>query len=94
VSTYRTSFQCPETGQMVIARYAFGKVTLEAAADDDVFEKMLASGDSTPEAIAETQAATRAYCARHTNKRISSLEEADQYIVTVSDGQTFGFEKG
>jgi hypothetical protein len=40
-----------------------------------------------------TTAQTKAYCQRYTNKRIKSLIEADQYIVKISEGQTFGFEK-
>ncbi len=81
---YSTSFQCPLTGQMVKARYAFGKVTLEALDDDWLAEGIIS---------AETDAQTKAYCQRYTNKRIKSLIEADQYIVKISEGQTFGFEK-
>ena len=81
---YSTSFQCPETGQMVKAQYAFGRVTLQTLDEDWVKEGILST---------ETDAQTIAYCQRHTNKRMKSLIEADEYIVKVSEGQTFGFEK-
>lgn len=89
---YTTSYQCPDTGLMVTARYAFGKVTI-ASGDDDLIDRMVASGDTTPEAATQARNDTAAYCARHTNHRCGSVDEADQYIVKVSDGQTFGFEK-
>ena len=73
----RTSFQCPDTGQTVIAHYAFGRVMLRAASDDG--EEILPD--------------TLAYCKQHTNKRCRSFDEADDYIVRVSDGQSFGFER-
>lgn len=84
MATYSTTFQCPETGQMVRASYAFGKVTLESL--DDEWVK-----DGTISAITNEQ--TIAYCQRYSNARFKSLNEADQYIVKISDGQTFGFEK-
>lgn len=74
---YRTSFQCPVSGQTVIATYAFGRVRVRVADESD-------EGDVTPE--------TEAYCQKYTNKRCRSLGQANEYIVKVSDGQTFGFE--
>jgi len=67
-----TGFQCPVTGEWVIARYYRGIVTLRAASD-------------------AIQIDTHSYCARYTNKRSGSLEEADQYLHEVSDGQSEGF---
>lgn len=75
---YSTSFQCPATGQMVTAHFAFGKVTIVITDDIPV--------------DAETQAATAEWVQRHSGKRFSSLAAADEYVVNVADGQTFGFE--
>jgi len=33
---------------------------------------------------------TMIYCKRHTNKRVGSFEEAEEYISSVSDGQFEG----
>lgn len=73
---YRTSFQCPETGQTIIARYAFGRVTLQAVTDD---------GE-------EIMHETLVYCNRHTNKRCRSFDEAEEYVIQVSDGQAMSLE--
>lgn len=80
---YSTSFQCPETGQMVIATYAFGKVEFRALDSDWVKDGTIS---------AETNEQTIAYCRRHSGHRFRSLQEADQYVVRASDGQTFGFD--
>lgn len=69
---------------MVRARYAFGKVALEA-----LDSEWIADGTIS----AETNEQTIAYCRRHSGQRFSSFLEADQYIVKVSEGQTFGFER-
>jgi hypothetical protein len=74
---YRTAFQCPDTGQTVIAHYAFGRVSITAADDDDEHE---------------LEAATVAWCKKYRGKRFRSFEAADEYIRRVSEGQTFGFE--
>jgi hypothetical protein len=71
---YKTVFQCPNTGHTVIARYAFGRVTLTAA-DDGVGDKE-----------------TEQYCKDNTNHPASSIDAADDYIRTVSDGQSDGFD--
>lgn len=89
---YRTSFQCPDTGLMVVARYAFGKVTIEPTGDD-LMELVVAQGDATPEDAAQAKAKTAAYCKKYSGYRCSSADEADQYIVKVSEGQTFGFDR-
>lgn len=73
---YRTAYQCPDTGQTVIAHYAFGRVSITAAADDDQ----------------PIDPATIAYCKKYRGKRFKTFEAADDYIRKVSDGQTFGFE--
>ena len=67
-----TGFQCPVTGEWVIARYYRKVVTLRAA-DDAV------------------QPDTHAYCLRYTNKRAETLEDADDYLHEVSQGQSEGF---
>lgn len=36
---------------------------------------------------------TIAYCKKHNGKRFTSFDAADDYIIHVSDGQTFGFEE-
>ncbi len=36
---------------------------------------------------------TKNWCASHSYAREETWEEADHYIIHVSDGQTFGFEK-
>ncbi len=79
---YKTGFQCPATGQWVVARYAFGRVTLEPGDAE-----WMKDGTISP----ENAALTDAYCKRHTNKRLRSLEEADQYLYDISDGQSEGF---
>lgn len=79
---YTTGFQNPLNGQWVVARYAFGRVTLEPG--DDLWVK-----DGT--ISTETNAETVAYCQRYTNKRLHSLEDADQYLHEISDGQSEGF---
>lgn len=84
MATHSTTFQCPETGQMVRASYVFGKVTLKALDDEWVKGGTIS---------AKTNEQTIAYCQRHSNARFKNLIEADQYIVKISDGQTFGFEK-
>lgn len=81
---YSTSFQCPETGQMVRAHYAFGKITMEA-----LDSEWVADGTLSP----ETNEQTIAYCRRHSGHRFRSLQEAQGYIERASDGQTFGFER-
>lgn len=74
---YRTAFQCPETGQTVIAHYIFGRVTIVPADDDDepVFSE------------------TREYCTKYTGKICSDINDANEYIIATSDGQTYGFEE-
>lgn len=74
--SYRTSFQCPSTGETIIARYAFGRVTFEAVANDD--------GTIADE--------TREWVRTHTNRRCTSLEAAEEYLADASEGQApFGF---
>lgn len=74
----RISFQCPDTGQTVIALYAFGRVTVRPAEEQG-------DGEVDPQTIA--------YCRRVTNKRCQSLDEADEYIRSASDGQAFCFDR-
>ena len=74
---YRTAFQCPETGQTVVAHYAFGRVSITAFDDDE--ERPI-------------EPATLAYCKRFRGARFTSFAAADEYIRKVSDKQTFGFE--
>jgi hypothetical protein len=71
---YSTGFQCPDTGEWVVAKYAFGKLIVTFADD-------------------ATMPETKEYCKRHTNKRFKSLDEANDYIIRASQGQTFGLEK-
>jgi hypothetical protein len=74
---YSTGFQCPATGQYVRARYAFGKVTISAALMDDE----------------SLHPDTEAWIKKHTNHRAHSFIEADEYVMKVSEGQTFGLER-
>lgn len=69
---------------MVRARYAFGRVTLEALDQEWVEQGIIST---------ETAAATAAYCRRHTGMRCRSFADADAYVVDISDGQTFGLER-
>lgn len=78
MAKYRTTFQCPDTGQTVIAHYIFGRVSITPADDDD--ENPL-------------DEATITYCKKYRGKRFKSFDAADEYIRKVSDGQTFGFEE-
>lgn len=80
---YRTSFQCPTTGQTVVASYAFGRLTVRAIDDDDVASEL----------TEETKTETHAWVAQHTSKRFSSLDAANEYLIKASDGQTFGFDR-
>ncbi len=75
---YRTAFQCPDTGQTVVAHYAFGRVSITAFDDDD---------------DRDIEAATVAWCKKYRGKRFKSFDAADDYIVRVSQGQSFGFEQ-
>lgn len=75
---YRTTFQCPDSGQTVIAHYAFGRVSITAADYDDLPDDLIAT--------------TLAYCKKYRGKRFKSFEAADEYIRKVSDGQTYGFD--
>lgn len=70
---YRTSFQCPDTGETVIARYAFGRITIVMADDAEMPE-------------------TFKYCQNYTNIKFNTFEAANDFIIQISDGQTFGFE--
>lgn len=72
---YQTGFQCPASGQYVTATYAFGKLTITPSLMDN--ETLF------PE--------TEAWVKQHTGKRFKSASEAEEYIIDVSDGQTFGF---
>jgi len=76
---YKTTFQCPDTGYTVIARFARGRITITPANDED-------------ETDPETRADTEAYCAKHSGHRAKTIEEADDYIMRVADGQAFGFD--
>lgn len=76
MAKYRTAFQCPDTGQTVIAHYTFGRVTITPADDDD----------------GPIMLATRDYCANYTGKICKTFDDANEYILRVSDGQAYGFE--
>jgi hypothetical protein len=89
---YTTSFQCPDTGLMVSAKYSFGKVTI-VPCEDDTLHTLIANGDISPKDAADLRDKTETYCTLHTNYRCASIDEADQYIVQVSNGQSFGFDR-
>lgn len=74
---YRTSFQCPDTGQTIIANYAFGRLTVRAVTDD---------GE-------EVMSDTLAWCKRHNNKRFSTFDAANEYLIKVTDGEAYGFDE-
>jgi hypothetical protein len=71
---YRTSFQCPVTGESVIARWARNSIIIVPTGEAKMPD-------------------TKNWCASHSHVRRETWEEADDYIIHVSDGQTFGFEQ-
>lgn len=74
---YRTSFQCPDTGQTIIAHYAFGKVTFSAVSED---------GE-------EIEQETYDWVKKYTNHRSSTAILANHYLLRVSEGQSMGFDE-
>lgn len=74
---YRSSFQCPVTGETVIAHYAFGRLYIRAAQDDDW-------------PVSED---TVTWCKKHSGKRFKKIDAASDHLVRIGEGQTFGLEE-
>lgn len=100
MATYRASFQCPATGQDVEARYAFGRVTVKPSYGSvhyKVDEHMLGRDESEraemERKIAGWTKETEQWCADVSGRRFRSYEEANDYVMDISDGDTFGLEE-
>lgn len=74
---WRAAFQCPDTGQTVIASYAFGKVTIRAVSED---------GE-------DIMSETEVWCRKHTNRRCEGFDAANDYVIKISEEQSFGLEE-
>jgi hypothetical protein len=84
----RTSFQCPDTGATILARYAFGRVTLESGIQPADLESI--EDEQARNTFIQN---TLAYIQRYTNKRIRSLDAASEYLIDISQGQAaWGFD--
>lgn len=100
MATYSTTFQCPATGQDVQARYGFGKVSFTpcyGSVHYNVNEHMLSRDESertkVEQDIARWTKETEEWCATVSGRRFRSYDEANEYVLDVSDGQTTGLEE-
>jgi hypothetical protein len=75
----RSQFQCPSTGVMLTAVYAFGKVLIRNIDDIEVDENISRE--------------TAKWIKQHSGKRFRSLDTAEAYLIRVSEGQSDGFEE-
>jgi hypothetical protein len=99
MAAYSTTFQCPATGQDVTARYAFGKVSFKPLygsvhysvdAYDSVTE---AEREELKVKIARMTRETEEWCHALTGRRFRSYDEANEFVVEVTEGQSWGLEE-